>query len=440
MDLERRLQNVAVLGAGGKMGRGIALLLAREMTIQKLKNNQPHQLVLIDVSTAALDGLKQYLHKQAGKIALKNAESLKEIYGPVPDNEALAEQFATDLIGITRFSTRLDDTRDALMIFEAILEIIDLKISVFSQVKAACPAEAFFFSNTSSIPIKMLNDKAGLDGRLIGFHFYNPPPVQKLVEVIVPENAHPDLPPVAQELGKRLGKILIPSNDVAGFIGNGHFIRDGLHGLRQVEELEKDYSYVQAVYLVNRVSQDFLIRPMGIFQLIDYVGLDVFQSILNIMNPHFPDEKLHSELIDRMVVAGIKGGQFPDGSQKDGFLKYDAGKIVGIYDLTAGKYIGFEEGSWKTEADRALGPVPEGHAPWKAMLKEPQKEEKLKQYFQNLKNMNTLGARLALQYLKRSREIGLQLVKSGVANSADDVNGVLMYGFYHLYGPINDFV
>ncbi len=74
------------------------------------------------------------------------------------------------------------------------------------------------------------------------------------------------------------------------------------------------------------------------------------------------------------------------------------------------------------------------------MLKEENREEKLKTYFTNLRQMDTLGADLARRYLKRSKEIGLQLVEQGVANKAEDVNGVLMYGFYHLYGPINDYI
>ena len=56
--------------------------------------------------------------------------------------------------------------------------------------------------------------------------------------------------------------------------------------------------------MVNKVSQDFLIRPMGIFQLVDYVGLDVCQCILEVMNDRLPGGRLHSPLVDRMISAG----------------------------------------------------------------------------------------------------------------------------------------
>ena len=68
------------------------------------------------------------------------------------------------------------------------------------------------------------------------------------------------------------------------------------------------------------------------------------------------------------------------------------------------------------------------------------KDKKLAAYFSNLMKADTRGARLAQPYLKRSKEIGQHLVDSKVAQSADDVNGVLLNGFYHLYGPINDYV
>jgi hypothetical protein len=293
------------------------------------------------------------------------------------------------------------------MIFEAIIENIDLKLSVLKQLKQICPDTTFFFSNTSSIPIKLLSEKTGISGRIIGYHFYNPPAVQKLVELIIPDEIDDDLKNQSYELGKRLRKIIIPANDVAGFIGNGHFTRDGLYAIEQAEKLQSDFSSAEAVYVMNKISQEFLIRPMGIFQLIDYVGL---------------------------------GGQVPDGSQKDGFLKYENHQPAGIYNLDKGKYELFSTGSWKEDADRWIGELPEGYHPWKDLVKDSERAIKLNAYFTKLRSMDSSGAILARDYLKRSKEIGKKLIADGVANSADDVNGVLMNGFFHLYGPINNFI
>jgi len=136
---------------------------------------------------------------------------------------------------------------------------------------------------------------------------------------------------------KRLRKIIVPSNDIAGFIGNGHFMRDALYGMQEAERMASDFGgYVNSVYAINKVTQDMLIRPMGIFQLIDYVGVEVCSYIMSVMNPKLDNEDLHSTLLDTMISQGITGGQYSSGAQKDGFLKRlsDAGfntKDLGEY-------------------------------------------------------------------------------------------------------------
>ena len=74
------------------------------------------------------------------------------------------------------------------------------------------------------------------------------------------------------------------------------------------------------------------------------------------------------------------------------------------------------------------------------LLQDPQKEDKLRAFFKNVKTGKTLGTQLAQNYLKESKAIGEKLVSEGVAHSPDDVNGVLLNGFFHIYGPINEYV
>jgi hypothetical protein len=194
-----------------------------------------------------------------------------------------------------------------------------------------------------------------------------------------------------------------------------------------------------AIYAMNRVSQDFMVRPMGIFQLIDYVGIDVFQCILRVMNEHL-EETLQDELIDAMVERKVLGGQNSDGSQKDGFIKYERGRPAGIYDLETGEYKMLDPEGWSGTIDADLGSLPAEHSPWKALLMDPGKQDKLKTYFAALNDVDSLGAKLTRRYHKRSYEIGKALVADGVAANDDDVNGVLTSGFFHLYGPINDYL
>ena len=80
--------------------------------------------------------------------------------------------------------------------------------------------------------------------------------------------------------------------------------------------------------MVNRVSQDWLVRPMGIFQLIDYVGIDVFQCILGVMNRFIDGEELHSDLIDELMKRGVRGSRIWRSSIEGGELKSDCSMVI----------------------------------------------------------------------------------------------------------------
>jgi 3-hydroxyacyl-CoA dehydrogenase len=445
MNLDDRLQNVSVIGAAGKMGSGIAVLLAQEMAKLKLKTenkDKVYRLNLIDVSEKGLDGLRGYLRSQLLKAAEKTAVSLRELYKNREDlieNSEIVNAFVDDASQVVNYGTDLALAKNSHLVFEAIAENEKVKVKVYKTLKKVCPSETLFLTNTSSIPIGFLDERGGLDGKIIGYHFYNPPVVQRLVEVISAKNTTAELKDIAQELGKRLRKTLVPANDITGFIGNGHFTRDGLHALAEVEKLKGKCKYPGAVYIMNRVSQDFLVRPMGIFQLIDYVGIDVFQCILNVMRVHLGDRSLKNKMIDKLMKLGVKGGQHADGSQKDGFFKYEKNRIIGIYDVRKKEYFLITD-DWKKKMDGKLGPLPEGFQPWKALLGDPGKADRLGKHFEALKKMNTLGSELALAFLKKTGEIGQELVKQGVAGRPEDVNAVLTNGFYWLYGPVNEYI
>lgn len=444
MILDQRLENVAVLGAAGKMGSGIVLLLAQEMAKLKIKNpDRQYHLYAIDISEQALDGLLGYLRAQATKAAEKGCVALRELYKDRDDlieNYDIIEQFTNDVMNVIRPSTELKVIHDAKMVFEAIVEDLSVKIKVLKQINEICSSDTYYFSNTSSIPIKALDDGVGLDGRVIGYHFYNPPAVQKLAELISADSTKKDVVDISIEIGKRLRKTIIPSNDIAGFIGNGHFMRDILHAVAEVERLSDTFNQVEAIFALNKISQDYLIRPMGIFQLIDYVGVEVCQLIMKVMTEYIPGQTLESDLLNQFVDKKIIGGQFANGSQKDGILKYEKGRPAGIYDIQKGEYVMLDESGWTGQVTEKLGALPDGWGPWRALLMDPSKEEKLSGFFANLKNADTLGAQLAQSYFLRSKAIGETLVSDGVANNADDVNGVLMNGFFHLYGPVNNYL
>lgn len=422
-------QNTAILGAAGKMGRGISLLI-----LQEIADVDSAHLTLQDCNIQAFDSLRQYLRDHLTKVAERNINHLRRKYAQrvdLVDNGEMIREYVMQAMDRVRCVEALEECHGANLVFEAIVEDVAVKAEVFSKLDAYAGPEAYYFSNTSSIPLSVLQQKSNLGRRLIGFHFYNPPSVQKLLEIIVPEHIDPLLREKAVQLAKKLKKTIVFSKDVAGFIGNGHFIREIVEACKKVRELSKEMAWSEAIVAVNRLTQEFLLRPMGIFQLIDYVGIDVCQRIAKIMTDylHIP---LSDPLIDNMVSNGILGGQNPDGSQKPGFLSYQKGQPISVYDLKERRYGPYQES--------LLGSLPASYIPWKNLSKDPNRQEKIEAYFLALGQEKTVGAKLGREFLKNSLMIAEGLVKDGVAKSIGDVDTVLQQGFYHLYGVAAPFV
>jgi 3-hydroxyacyl-CoA dehydrogenase len=443
MNYDERLRNVTVLGAAGKMGSGILLLTAIEMADLSLKpenKGKPYCLNAMDLSQEGLAGLLRYLRVQVTKIAEKKIVWLRKMYADRADlieNEQVLNQYVFDVLSVVRPVTKVEVAYESNLVFEAVSENKDLKIKIFNQIDQNNPNKPWYFTNTSSVPINLIDDGANLGGRVLGFHFYNPPAVQKLVELILPKSPDSGMEDFAKDYAKKLGKIIVPSNDYAGFIGNGHFMRDSLHAITEVERLSNEMSIVEAVYTINKVAQDYLVRPMGIFQLIDYVGIDVVQFIMNVMNPFLKDEDLHSDLLDKLIEIGVKGGQNSDGSQKDGFLKYEKGRPVAVINPETNKYEDIS--NYQEKCDEKLGKHPNPKISWKSTIRRKDKNQVFADFFASMRSMPDFGAQLAMNYGKRSNEIGHLLVSSGVANNEADVNTVMLTGFFHAYGPVNDY-
>lgn len=445
MNYDERLSNVSVLGAGGKMGSGILLLTAVEMAdLSLLPENKEKTFLLnaIDLYPEGWAGLMKYLAEQVRKIAEKKAVWLRKVYAHRDDlieNYDIIDEYIFDVLNIVHPVRTIKSAYNSTIIFEAVSENRALKVKLFSDIDKNNKHNPWYFTNTSSVPISIIQSEAKLRGRIIGFHFYNPPAIQRLVELIKTKSTTDELLEFAHHYAKKLGKIIVPSNDFAGFIGNGHFMRDALHGINEAQALalEKEIPLYKAIYIINKVTQEYLVRPMGIFQLVDYVGIDVVQFILSVMNPFVTDEELSSEVLDRMLYQGAKGGQKANGTQKDGFLKYKGNQITSVWDIHKQEYV--DIALFSDECDEILGDLPDTAVAWKTILKNKNKDELLQKFFNDLKSSADLGAQTAVRYGLRSKEIGEKLVSDEVANEVDHVNTVMLTGFFHAYGPVNNY-
>lgn len=432
LSLDNLLQRVAVAGASGKMGRGIALLLLEQMALDALKGEEAHlsqyHLSLIDIDESRFRELKLYLQKELVRFAEKNIQLLRDLFSSIPSivsNREVIDAFLKRAFDMVDCSSAIEHLRGSRLVFEAAFEDVDLKVALLKSVHSLAP-DAFVFTNTSSIPIGLLADRSALKGRLIGFHFYNPPPVQKLVELIAIEKSEPSLLEVARALGERLDKIVVPSADRAGFIGNGHLAREVVFACQLVEELEQKYASEVAIQIVDQVTKAFLLRPMGIFQLIDYIGWEVVGQVLAIMETYLPDPELSSPWFKKYLEKGLRGGQTMEGKPKNGIFSYVEGKVEGVF-TPSGGYV-------PLEALTFLGELPIDLS-WKKIQKEPALIKQIPTYFSMLFQQKSFGSELAKRFLSHSRKVEELLVETHVARSLEDVGSVLKNGFYHLYSP-----
>ena len=388
-------------------------------------------LTLVDVHESALADLREYIAVQTRKRAAKAPELLQTFY-PKTAADEVADAFVNDTLAVIRMTTAIEDVEGSRLVLEAVPEIEPLKIETLRRIDAAVTGQAWLLSNTSSIPIGHLDATANLGGRIVGLHFYNPPAVQKLVELIPASSTQPQLVAIASDLIQRLGKTEVRSADVAGFIGNGFFIRDTLHTLEMTERLATERPLHEAVYAMDCVTRDGLLRPMGTFQLIDYVGLDVFHAITRTMGTHIDGELFEAPLIEALLNNGHSGGQYADGTQKDGFFRYDGRQAVAVFDRETSSYEAF---SARVDDEMDLN----SEITWKALIQAPCAADRLDEHFAMLAKSGSTGARLTREQLAASRQIGERLIATGVAASAADLEAVLKLGFHHTYGAINEF-
>jgi len=176
MNYEERLENVAVLGAAGKMGSGIVLLVAAEMADLALRpENRSRKYVLhaVDVSQRALSGLMRYLREQARKSAEKRIVALRKTYADrseLVSNGEIIEAYINDVLDVVRPTTTLEAAAEASVIFEAAPESLDLKLKLLTVAGADNPRQPWVFTNTSSIPIQEVGP-----GELLGWSWLLPP-------------------------------------------------------------------------------------------------------------------------------------------------------------------------------------------------------------------------------------------------------------------------
>jgi len=191
---------------------------------------------------------------------------------------------------------------DCDLVIEAINEDLAMKLEMWKEVAALASAEALFATNTSSLSV--ITQAAGTDrpDRFLGLHFFNPPQVMKLLEVVRCVTTSDQTVQAGLEFGRRLGKLAIETRDTAGFIVNRLLVPYMLDSIRAHEEGVASISEIDAAMKAGAG------HPMGPLTLSDFVGLDTLGAICNVMFDEFRERRFaQPPTLRKMLAAGWYG-------------------------------------------------------------------------------------------------------------------------------------
>ncbi|WP_296618429.1 3-hydroxyacyl-CoA dehydrogenase NAD-binding domain-containing protein [Marivirga sp.] len=269
------IKSIGIVGAG-TMGSGIAQMSAMA----------GYQTIIFDIQEAALDKAKTAVTKNLEK-GIEKGKVTQEQKGACLQNIS----FLSNLEGLK-----------ADVIIEAVVEKLQVKIDIFSQLEKINSKNTILATNTSSIPITQIG--AGLQNpeRLVGMHFFNPAHIMKLVEVISGAATNPEIAETTKALAEKMGKKAVMAKDSPGFIVNRVARHFYVESLKIAEENVADFEQIDR--LVE--SSGF---KMGPFRLMDLIGVDTNFSVTKSMFESFYyDSKFRPSRIQQQKVdAGHHG-------------------------------------------------------------------------------------------------------------------------------------
>lgn len=273
---------VTVLGTG-TMGQGIAQVAAQS----------GHTTRLYDVAdgraTAAVQAIAAQLEKLLGK------------------GKITADLRAATLNRLSAATSAKDACAGADVVIEAVPEDMALKVAVLEAVLPSAARGALIASNTSSLSITELGARLKAPERTVGLHFFNPPPVMELVEVVRGLGTSEDTLARALAFVKGLGKTPIVVRDVPGFATSRLGVILGAEAMRMLE------TGVASAQDIDRGMELGYRHPMGPLKLTDLVGLDVRLAILEHLQREIGDQFRPPAILRTMVRAGKLGKKTGEG-------------------------------------------------------------------------------------------------------------------------------
>jgi 3-hydroxybutyryl-CoA dehydrogenase len=271
------IERIGLIGSG-TMGSGIAQVAAQSgLTV-----------VLYDVSQAMLDKAIIQIDSQMERAVAKGR---------------ITQEQADGTRGRITTTARLADVGSCQLVIEAAPEDLELKQSLFRDLDAIVTREAILATNTSTLSVTRIGASSAKPGRVIGMHFFNPPPLMPLVEVIGGAETAEEVIAATIDTARRMGKTPVRVRDLPGFIVNRVARPFYLEGLRLLSEGVADHE------TIDRLIRDGGNFRMGPFELMDLIGLDInYAASQSVYDASFQEPRFRPSLLQqRMVESGRLG-------------------------------------------------------------------------------------------------------------------------------------
>ncbi len=289
--METQYNTVGVAGAGA-MGRGIAQIAAQAGSTVLLYDTQPQA-----VERALQDLAAQWDRLQEkGRMDAAAVQACKQRLKP---------------------AASLQDLADCDLVVEAVVERLDVKKSLFAELEGIVRPEAVLATNTSSLSVTAIAAALKRPQRFAGYHFFNPVPLMKVVEVIAGLQTDPDVCTGLTAYAKQMGHTPVQAGDTPGFIVNHAGRGYNTEALRIVSEGIADFA------TIDRILRDQVGFRLGPFELMDLTGLDVSHPVMESIYHQYYDEPRYrpSAIAAQRVAGGVIGRK-----SNAGFYRYVDGK------------------------------------------------------------------------------------------------------------------
>jgi 3-hydroxybutyryl-CoA dehydrogenase len=272
-----RIETVAVIGSG-TMGRGIAHVAAAAGYATRLFD------VAKDALARALDQIKRDLAEgvSRGKLSREDAD-------------AAGARIST--IGT------LEEVKGADFVIEAVPEDIGLKMRTFARLEEICGEGVVLATNTSALSVTEIASAVKRPQRVVGMHFFNPVPKMKLVEVVRALDSSEEAMAATEEVARRMGKETVRVRESPGFVTSRVNAMIGNEAFQMLQE------GVASAEDIDKALKLGLNHPMGPFELVDLVGLDVRLSVLEFLHRSLGEKYRPHPLLVQYVKAGRLGRQ-----------------------------------------------------------------------------------------------------------------------------------